>query len=75
MNFTETAPIARPNFEDPDGFYAELAAVVRELPEEQARRFMYAMVFCCANLVGKQADLSAAVSLARSVVEDGDAAP
>ena len=59
-------PLIRdPHIPDPDGFYEELIASQRDLPDEQADLLLAKLVLILANHVGERAVLSEAIALAR----------
>lgn len=60
-------PLIRdPHIPDPDGFYEELIASQRDLPDEQADLLLAKLVLILANHVGDRAVLSEAIGLARA---------
>ncbi len=60
-------PLIRdPHIPDPDGFYEELIASQRDLPDEQADLLLSKLVLILANHVGDRAVLSEAIALART---------
>ena len=60
-------PLIRdPHIPDPDGFYEELIASQRDLPDEQADLLLAKLVLILANHVGDRAVLSEAIELART---------
>jgi hypothetical protein len=60
------ALIRTPHLADPDGFYEELVAAQRDLPDDRAERLLAKLVLILANHVGDRAVLSEAIGLARA---------
>ena len=60
-----TSLIRSPNIVDPDGFFAELIDVQRDLSDEQADLLLAKLVLILANQVGDRKLLSEALQLAR----------
>ena len=59
-------PLIRdPHIPDPDGFYEELIASQRDLPDEQADLLLAKLVLILANHVGDRGVLREALDLAR----------
>lgn len=58
--------IRTPNIADPDGFYDNLLAAQRDLPDDQAERVLAKLVLILANHIGDREVLSEALELARS---------
>lgn len=56
--------IRTPQIDDPDGFYEELVAAQRDLPEPEAQMLLAKLVLLLANHVGDRAVLSEAITLA-----------
>ena len=59
------ALIRTPHLADPDGFYEELVAAQRDLPDDRAERLLAKLVLILANHVGDRGVLSEAIGLAR----------
>jgi Protein of unknown function (DUF2783) len=57
--------IHTPNIADPDGFYEELIASQRDLPDEQVELMNAKLVLLLANHVGDRGVLREALQLAR----------
>lgn len=57
-----------PNFEDPDGFYADLVAAHQGLPEEASALLNARLVLILANHVGDREVLRQALALARAAL-------
>jgi hypothetical protein len=57
--------IHEPNIPDPDGFYEELIAAIRDLGDEQAERFQAKLLLVLANHVGDRDVLREAIGVAR----------
>ena len=55
-----------PRLPDPDGFYADLIACLRDLDEAQAERFQARLLLILANQVGDPEVLAQALRLARA---------
>lgn len=53
------------NVADPDGFYAELIAAIRDLDDERAERFQAKLLLVLANHVGDREVLREAIAVAR----------
>jgi hypothetical protein len=58
--------IRTPNITDADGFYEELVAAQRDLPDEQAERLLAKLVLVLANHIGDRAVLSEAITRVRT---------
>ena len=59
-------PLIRdPHIPDPDGFYEELIASQRDLPDEQADLLLAKLVLILANHIGAISVLREALALAR----------
>jgi hypothetical protein len=57
------------NLADPDGFYAELIAAIRDLDDERAERFQAKLLLVLANHVGDRTVLREAIAVARQGLE------
>jgi len=54
-----------PNIPDPDGFYEELIASLRDLDDARAERFQAKLLLVLANHVGDREVLREAIAVAR----------
>lgn len=54
-----------PNISDPDGFYEELIACVRDLDDARAERFQAKLLLVLANHIGDREVLREAMQMAR----------
>lgn len=57
--------IRTPQIADPDGFYEELVAAQRDLPDADAQRLLAKLVLLLANHVGDREVLGEAIRIAR----------
>lgn len=57
--------VTTPNFDDPDGFYAELLALHEGCAEAESEAINARLILILANHIGKSAVLREALALAR----------
>jgi hypothetical protein len=62
--------ITDPNFDDPDGFYAELLAAHEGLGAEQTHALNARLVLILANHIGDRAVLARALAAARAAASE-----
>lgn len=67
--------IRTPHIDDPDGFYEELVAAQRDLPDAQAQKMMAKLVLLLANHVGDRGVLSEAIALAARAASPSPTTP
>lgn len=60
-----------PNFTDPDGFYAALTDIHRDLSRDDSERVNARLVLLLANHIGEDAPLREALAIAREIADRG----